>query len=126
MKKFIAALIAAVAMMVVMSSPAHAATKALTCTYDNGSVTRIGSAHMGVSTLDSDRFNVSISMYDPNMPNREWQWKMKHNGDFSALGTQYGSFNVAKTMVDFAGSDTIYVRVENAVNSVVCQGTMVV
>ena len=59
-----------------------------------------------------------------------WQWKFKHNGDFSAGGEVKAkdadrSFRIVRTMVDLAGDDTITFRAENERTGEVCRNTLV-
>jgi hypothetical protein len=56
-----------------------------------------------------------------------WDWKFKHNGDFSAMGQVKAnenaerSFRIVRTMVDLSGPDDIFFRAENDSTGEVCK-----
>lgn len=55
-----------------------------------------------------------------------WDWKFKHNGDFSAMGEVKArdadrSFRVVRYMVDFSGPDAVFFRAQNTATGEVCK-----
>lgn len=55
-----------------------------------------------------------------------WEWKFKHNDDFSAMGEVKAkdadrSLRIVRTMVDVSGPDDIFFRAENNRTGEVCK-----
>lgn len=59
-----------------------------------------------------------------------WDWKFKHGDDVSDDGVVRAmdankSFKIVRTMVDFAGPDTVVFRAENSNTHEVCRGEVI-
>lgn len=121
MKKYFVA-IAAVVMSLVMTAPAaHAVVRDyVACTYGTGPGSAWASGYVDVSyKVTGDGLRVEGVIND-SVDSRTWNWKMKHDGSYSASGTHYGSGTIIRGMVDFPGTDVVTWIFENANNNVRC------
>ena len=74
---------------------------------------------------NADRFEVVGAVFSAD--DDVWSWKMRHDGDVSAQGEVRArndidrSFRVARTMLDFPGSDTVVFRADNQRTGETCR-----
>jgi hypothetical protein len=75
---------------------------------------------------DDGRFEVEGEI-DSNVGGQRWRWTLRHNGSVSDRGTatttgRSGSFEVERTIVDLAGTDTVAFRATR--NGQVCRAVI--
>lgn len=104
--------------------PANAVSNDATCQYDTSNPNKVaGSLSVTYVSGDIDRLNAVGKIYNDGA-NRTWNWTMFHNGSVSAQGTVTGGSTITRTMLNFAGTDTVRFSFDNAAGTVHCDATV--
>ncbi|CAB4923798.1 unannotated protein [freshwater metagenome] len=98
---------------------------------DDDRVIRTGACTAGADwklkvKTDDGRLEVEGEI-DSNVAGQRWRWTLRHNGSITERGTgttggRSGSFEVERTIVDLAGTDTVTFRATR--DGQVCRGVV--
>ncbi len=120
MKKIINGIVAVLlaCAMVVVSSPANAATSGLSCNQSNTT----GALH-----VVNNNGLWAATGWVGDSGSHQWGWQINHNGNRLASGSATGSFNTgAQSSANFAGNDTFRFHVWNAAGTIDCNAYVTV
>jgi hypothetical protein len=123
-KKLLALVATALIALVMSFTPAQAADynwQPLNCVEDSPGVQNASGSLVVIVTREA-RFDVTLNLNDAG--NRNWTWKMRHDGVIPFQGTRVGDFSVTRGILDMGGTDVITGIIYNAPRTVYCSATI--